>query len=276
MFARHASSRLLACITVSAAFAGLASLSTSAMAQHDSHNHGATPHKTGAQQPAREGASKEIRSEPYPLDTCPVSGGKLGSMGDPVVKEYDGREVRFCCAGCIKKFEADKDGYWKKIDEKIIKAQAAFYPLTTCPISGEALGGDMGQPVDYVYKNRLVRFCCEGCIDKFLKNPIPTLTKIDEAVIKTQSKHYPVQKCLISGEAMGGDMGDPIDRVYANHLVRFCCKGCIKEFEKEPAKFLAELDAAWKQQGGLPAADHAAGHGADQDSGHGAHDGGRK
>jgi len=34
-------------------------------------------------------------SYPYTLPDCPV-GGPLGSMGDPVVKVYDNREVRFC------------------------------------------------------------------------------------------------------------------------------------------------------------------------------------
>lgn len=54
----------------------------------------------------------------YPLDFCIVSGEKLGSMGAPIVKVYDGREVRFCCSGCVKRFEADKTGYLAKIDEK--------------------------------------------------------------------------------------------------------------------------------------------------------------
>lgn len=44
----------------------------------------------------------------YPLDVCIVTGEKLGAMGDPVVKLYDGREVQFCCAGCIKDFRRTK------------------------------------------------------------------------------------------------------------------------------------------------------------------------
>ncbi|MEK7731909.1 MAG: hypothetical protein AAB363_08640, partial [Planctomycetota bacterium] len=34
------------------------------------------------------------------------------------VNVYDGREVRFCCSGCVKRFEADKAGYLAKIDAK--------------------------------------------------------------------------------------------------------------------------------------------------------------
>ena len=227
------------------------------------------PHNAGGemQQPA------EIKSDPYPLDVCPVSGDKLGSMGDPVVKTYGGREVRFCCGGCIKKFEADKDAYWKKIDKEIIETQLPFYPLTECLISGGKLGS-MGDPIDHVYNNRLVRFCCNGCLPKFNKDPKATLEKLDEAVIKQQGEHYPMTVCLVSGEALGGDMGEPVERVYNNHLVRLCCKGCIKEFEKTPATFLSALDDAWKKQGGVPGAE-AAGQGREKGQGeHENHGGG--
>ena len=63
----------------------------------------------------------------------------------------------------------------------------ADYPLTTCVVSGENLeGGDMGEPVDYIYKepgkpDRLVRFCCKMCVPKFEKDPAKYLAKLDEA-----------------------------------------------------------------------------------------------
>ncbi|MEK7484584.1 MAG: YHS domain-containing protein [Planctomycetota bacterium] len=52
---------------------------------------------------------------PYPFDYCIVTEEKLDSMGDPIVKVYEGQEVKFCCKGCIKKFEADQETYLKKI-----------------------------------------------------------------------------------------------------------------------------------------------------------------
>ena len=60
------------------------------------------------------------------------------------------------------------------------------YPLTTCVVSGDKLGGDMGAPVDYTYKqagkpDRLVRFCCKDCIADFEKEPAKYLKKLDEA-----------------------------------------------------------------------------------------------
>lgn len=121
------------------------------------------------------------KADTYPLTTCPVTGAKLGSMGDPVIKSYDGREVRFCCGGCPAKFEKDLPGNLKKLDAAFIKAQLPTYPLTTCVVSGDKLGGDMGKPVDYLYKGQLVRLCCKGCIKKFEKDPKQYLAKIAEA-----------------------------------------------------------------------------------------------
>lgn len=54
----------------------------------------------------------------YPLTTCVVSGEKLGEMGPPVVINYQGTEVRFCCNGCVKKFNADPAKYLVKLGKK--------------------------------------------------------------------------------------------------------------------------------------------------------------
>lgn len=61
-------------------------------------------------------AAADAAPKPYPLDTCIVSGEKLGEMGDPVVKVVDGREIKFCCDQCVPKFEKDPATYLKKLD----------------------------------------------------------------------------------------------------------------------------------------------------------------
>ena len=71
-------------------------------------------------------------------------------------------------------------------DAWLAKAKAA-YPLDTCVVSDEKLeGGDMGAPVDFVYKqegkpDRLVRFCCKNCIKKFKSDPAKYLKILDDA-----------------------------------------------------------------------------------------------
>ncbi|WP_411827621.1 hypothetical protein [Luteolibacter sp. AS25] len=53
---------------------------------------------------------------PYPLEVCSVSGEKLGSMGEPVVKNYEGQEVKFCCKSCVPEFEENSAQYLEKIE----------------------------------------------------------------------------------------------------------------------------------------------------------------
>jgi hypothetical protein len=43
--------------------------------------------------------------------------------------------------------------------------------LTTCPVSGDKLGGDMGGPYVFVYQGQEVKLCCKSCIKDFNKNP---------------------------------------------------------------------------------------------------------
>ena len=63
-------------------------------------------------------ALAEEANSAYPLTTCVVSGEKLGEMGPPVVINHQGTEVRFCCNGCVKKFNADPAKYLAKLGKK--------------------------------------------------------------------------------------------------------------------------------------------------------------
>ena len=58
---------------------------------------------------------------------------------------------------------------------------AKAYPLKTCVVTDEALGGDMGEPVVINYEGQEVKFCCGGCVKKFKKDPATYLKKIAEA-----------------------------------------------------------------------------------------------
>jgi hypothetical protein len=87
----------------------------------------AGPGKDGAKvvtPPATDQSVISAQLPAYPLDTCVVTGGKLGGMGEAVNYVYKGRLVRFCCAGCIKTFEQDSAKFLAKIDEAA-KAKAA-------------------------------------------------------------------------------------------------------------------------------------------------------
>ncbi len=53
--------------------------------------------------------------------------------------------------------------------------------LTTCPVSGDKLGADMGKPYVFEYKGQEVKLCCPMCKADFDKNPAKYLKKIRTA-----------------------------------------------------------------------------------------------
>ena len=137
-------------------------------------------------------ASMVVRAEPaattkpatqpvaaYPLDVCPVSGEKLGGMGKPLVEQIDGREVQFCCKGCVGMFKKGGEASHKKMDDLIIAKLNDDYAPKLCPVSGDALTDDT---VNLVYRptNQLVKLCCAGCVDEFNKSPAKFVAKLAE------------------------------------------------------------------------------------------------
>jgi len=64
------------------------------------------------------GESSSDTAKPYPLQVCIVSDEKLGSMGEPVVIEHEGQQVKFCCDHCIPKFKEDPEKYLSKLSGK--------------------------------------------------------------------------------------------------------------------------------------------------------------
>jgi YHS domain-containing protein len=194
----------------------------------------------------KAGGAEQAVEDTYPLETCIVTGAELGSMGEPVAYRYEGREIRFCCKGCISRFEADPEAYLDKMDRAIIAIESPGYPLETCVVTGQLLGS-MGDPVDYVYDNHLVRFCCAGCIKAFEEEPATYMSEVDEARAKRAAeaapKPYPLDTCIVSGAALGS-MGDPVVVVYEGQEVKLCCAGCLPRFETDPEKYMKKLKPA--------------------------------
>ena len=62
-----------------------------------------------------------------------------------------------------------------------------------------------------------------------------------------KAKPYPLKTCAVSGEEIN-DKGSmkPHVFVHEGQEVKLCCKSCLKDFMKEPAKFLKQIEAANK------------------------------
>ncbi|MCY2961964.1 MAG: hypothetical protein NTY35_17540 [Planctomycetota bacterium] len=116
----------------------------------------------------------------YPLQTCPISGEKLGAKGEPFEVVQGTKLVRLCCKGCKPAFDKDVAASMAKVDKAWIEAQLPKYPLEVCPVSDEKLGG-MGEPVNVLYGTKLVRLCCSGCKKTLEKDGPAIVAKIEAA-----------------------------------------------------------------------------------------------
>ena len=55
------------------------------------------------------------------------------------------------------------------------------YPLKTCVVSDEPLGGDHGEPYVFVHQGREIKLCCKPCQKDFNKEPAKYIKKIEAA-----------------------------------------------------------------------------------------------
>lgn len=195
------------------------------------------PAKPAAAAPAVDPAVR-AQLPSYPLETCVVSGEKLGSMGAPIEHLVDGRLIRLCCKGCVKDVDKDPKAAIAKVDAAVVAAQKPSYPLDTCAVTGEKLGAGA---IDHVHGTKLVRLANAAAVEGFRKDPAAAMAKVDKAWIQAQIPKYAGKKCVVTDEELGA-MGEPYDYLYGTRLVRFCCKGCVRSFEKDPAKYVARLN----------------------------------
>lgn len=56
-------------------------------------------------------------------------------------------------------------------------------------------------------------------------------------------KPYTLPICIITGEKLGG-MGEAFVFNYQGREIKLCCKACLKEFNKDPKKYLKKIDEA--------------------------------
>ena len=195
------------------------------------------PTPAEAKKPAQDKPAYAVKAV-YPLDTCVVSGEKLDA--DAVTVEAGGRTFKLCCDKCSSKLQKDTATYTKKLDDAIIAQQLPRYPLTTCPVSGEKLGG-MGEPAQVVVDGTLVQMCCAKCTKKVTAEAAAMAQKVRDAAFAAQSAKYPLKTCPVSGKELGADA---VSTMFGTTLVKTCCAKCVATIEKDPAKYLDKLAPA--------------------------------
>jgi YHS domain-containing protein len=58
-----------------------------------------------------------------------------------------------------------------------------------------------------------------------------------------KAKPYPLDKCVVSDEKLDS-MGKPYIFKHEGREVQLCCKSCLKDFKKDPAKYIKKIEEA--------------------------------
>lgn len=183
-------------------------------------------------------AAEDFEGDAYALSTCLTSNETLGSTSEIWQLVYEGRDLRFCCEGCVEMFKTKSNAarYFLRLDARMKKQQMPYYPLDTCVVSGEKLGANSK---DIIVGNRLVRLSSESCQSAFDAEPSKYLAKLDEAVIAKQSANYPFTKCVISDKELGDTF---INYIVGNRLFKLAGDEYIGLFEENPSYYVRMLE----------------------------------
>jgi len=76
---------------------------------------------------------------------------------------------------------------------------------------------------------------------------VATLFGADSKQAKEKVTPYPLEKCVVSGEKLDS-MGKPFVITNGTQEVKFCCKGCLKDFNKDKATFMKKIEQAAKNE----------------------------
>jgi hypothetical protein len=56
-------------------------------------------------------------------------------------------------------------------------------------------------------------------------------------------KPYTLKTCIVSGDKLG-EMGKPYVFTNDNREIKLCCKDCLKDFNKDPKKYIKKIEEA--------------------------------
>jgi YHS domain-containing protein len=88
----------------------------------------------------------------------------------------------------------------------------------------------------------LLASCCP--VQKTVEvDPVGKNSSVAEVPVKpAKPRPYPLTTCLVSGEDLDS-MDERVSTVYEGQVFEFCCKPCLKKFNKDPEKYQAMLTA---------------------------------
>ena len=70
--------------------------------------------------------------------------------------------------------------------------------------------------------------------------------KAKDSKAASSGKAYPLKTCVVSDEKLDGH-GKPYVFKHEGEEVQLCCKPCLKDFKKDPAKYMKKITDARKK-----------------------------
>lgn len=175
----------------------------------------------------------EKKAEKEFAATCPVS-------GKPAIEssyvEENGKKIYFCCQNCPKGYAKAPEKFANKARMQMLETEQIVQ--VACPISGHPVDPEAVVEVG----GMKVAMCCEKCVAKYEKASEEEKLAMLFAELEsgfTMQIMCPVSNKPINPEAVVEHDGK---KVY------FCCEGCPKAFEADPAKYMAKLPQFKKEK----------------------------
>lgn len=73
--------------------------------------------------------------------------------------------------------------------------------------------------------------------------PAAATPKVAKKKVAAKPKPYPLKTCLVTGDDLD-DMDERVSTVHEGQTFEFCCKPCLKKFNKNPGKYVRALAKA--------------------------------
>lgn len=98
------------------------------------------------------------------------------------------------------------------------------------------------KPENGTHMKTLKTLTASVLIAAFAAAPLSTFAA--EQKDEKAKKPYPLDTCVVSGEKFGSGGMKTYAFIHEGQEVRLCCKSCLKDFKKDPAKYMKKIEEA--------------------------------
>jgi YHS domain-containing protein len=197
-------------------------------------------------------------------------------MGNPIPVEVNGETFYVCCEGCLPKAKAKPQFYLSKVKEEVKKLEQKQAPqqlpssslVTPTPdkvahddnlektrmltegrdiaskiASSETVKNQFFEKMNNMSSSELKIYVASlKEIQNKMKDKTPIAPGNEEPKIDSSKQ----KTCPVNGELLGS-MGKPIGVKAKGQTIYVCCKGCVKEVEDNPEKYLETVKQQIKE-----------------------------